>query len=173
MVENLPQHAKRGSEGLAQREEPGNAAHRKPWKNDSAGLRDTMTSGGGGAHTDAHRTRAPSLPKLDIGKVSEQNRAGAPVTVDRLLSTLRSRWKPAHETELFQDFEDRVNEIMSGGSTGCKMDPAFRIFTFYDEAIIPAGSAQATIRTTRQVCGESPLEIIFGFFCSRQQPGTG
>eukprot|EP00802_Teleaulax_amphioxeia_P009925 Tamp_09948.p1 GENE.Tamp_09948~~Tamp_09948.p1 ORF type:complete len:536 (+),score=93.10 Tamp_09948:106-1608(+) len=132
-----------------------------------------MTSGGGGAHTDAHRTRAPSLPKLDIGKVSEQNRAGAPVTVDRLLSTLRSRWKPAHETELFQDFEDRVNEIMSGGSTGCKMDPAFRIFTFYDEAIIPAGSAQATIRTTRQVCGESPLEIIFGFFCSRQQPGTG
>ncbi len=165
MVEHPPP-AQRGREGLAQREELGNAAHRKPWKNDSAGHRDTRTSG-------AHTTRAPSLPKLDIGKVSEQNRAGAPVTVDRLLSTLRARWKPAHETELFQDFEDRVNEIMGGGPAGYRLDPAFRIFTFYDEAIIPAGSAQATIRTTRQVCGESPLEIIFGFFCSRQQPGTG
>ena len=113
------------------------------------------------------------MPKLDMGKVSEQNKTGAPVTVDRLLSTLRSRWKPAHETELFQDFEDRVNEIMQGGGAGNMLDPALRIFTFYDEAIIPAGSAQATIRTTRQVCGESPLEILFGFFCSRQQPGSG
>ena len=113
------------------------------------------------------------MPKLEIGKVSEQNKTGAPVTVDRLLSTLRSRWKSAHETELFQDFEDRVNEIMQGGGPGYKLDPALRIFTFYDEAIIPAGSAQATIRTTRQVCGESPLEILFGFFCSRQQPGSG
>ena len=52
------------------------------------------------------------MPKLDMGKVSEQNKTGAPVTVDRLLSTLRSRWKSAHETEVFQDFEDRVNEIM-------------------------------------------------------------
>ena len=33
-------------------------------------------------------------------------------TPPRASSTLRSRWKPAHETELFQDFEDRVNEIM-------------------------------------------------------------
>jgi len=62
--------------------------------------------------------------------------------------------------------------LCSGGA-GYKLDPALRIFTFYDEAIIPAGSAQATIRTTRQVCGESPLEILFGFFCSRQQPGSG
>ena len=111
----------------------------------------------------------PKLPRLDLGRVSEENRLSAPVTVDRLLTALRARSRPVHDTAKFQKFEDRVNDLLDTK----KLDPAFRIHTFYDESIIPSGSAFATPRTTRPVGGESPLEIIFGFFCGRQQPGTG
>ena len=49
----------------------------------------------------------------------------------------------------------------------------FRIATFYDNKIIPDGTRLATPRSMRPITGNSPLEIIFDYFCSRQQPGTG
>ena len=134
------------------------SAHRKPVSDERSGLR--LFSG------DSQR---PDLPQLDLGRVTEDNKSGAPPTVDRLLTVLRSSSRPAAESQAFQNFEDRVNVLL--GSTA--FDPAFRIYTFYDEGIIPSGSAQATPRTTRPVGGDSPLEIIFGFFCGRQQPGMG
>jgi hypothetical protein len=114
-------------------------------------------------------SRPKAVPELSLSKVSENSKLGAPATVDRLLSVLRTRRLPASETSTFQDFEGRVNELLGSKD----LDPGFRVHTFYDEAIIPSGSAGATPRTTRPVGGETSLEIIFGFFCGRQQPGSG
>ena len=49
----------------------------------------------------------------------------------------------------------------------------FRISTYFDERIIPSGTRLATPRSMQPVTGNSPLEVIFDYFCSKQQPGTG
>ena len=93
----------------------------------------------------------------------------APAHTTLMQAPIREKTTPASETRDFQEFEDRVNELLRSDD----FDPAFRIFTFYDEGIIPSGSANAAPRTTRPVGGESPLEMIYNFFCGRQQPTAG
>ena len=115
---------------------------------------------------------AVSMPRLDLQKIREQDKLDAPVTVDRLINFLRTRSRPANESEAFLDFEDRVNELIHQGKDP-ETRPPLRVFAFYDEGIIPSGSIQAAPRTTRPVAGESALELLYMFYAGRQQPGMG
>jgi hypothetical protein len=108
------------------------------------------------------------IPSLELeSRITEEHREGAPRTVNRLLARLRTQERPHQQTTNFVAFEDHVRSVLAQPS-----DPAFRVFTFFDEAILPPGSKFGTVRSGRPLSGSSPLEVIFEFFCGRQQPGT-
>jgi len=91
----------------------------------------------------------------------------APGLVSRLVDNLRTRGENTRNRETFQKFESKVlKDSVPPGAGGV------RITCFYDEAILPRGSALATPRNSQLVDGLSPLEILFEFFAGRQQPGT-
>ena len=117
------------------------------------------------------QVEAIAMPQLDLAGIKESDKLNAPVTVDRLISFLRTRSRPANESETFLDFEERVNELIQLNKDTEKRP--LRVFAFYDEGIIPSGSVQATPRTTRPVAGESSLELLYMFYAGRQQPGMG
>lgn len=108
------------------------------------------------------------VPPLDLeGSLKEEHKEGAPRTVNRLLARLRTQERPHQHTTNFVAFENHVKSVLTKPS-----DPAFRVFAFFDEAILPPGSKFGTARSGRPLSGNSPLELIFEFFCGRQQPGT-
>lgn len=74
------------------------------------------------------------------------------------------RGENTRELETFKSFEKKVNTS--------RLDKRVSVTTFYDEAILPRGSALATPVHSAIVDGNSPLEVIFDFFAGRQQPGT-
>lgn len=74
------------------------------------------------------------------------------------------RGENTRELETFKSFETKV--------ISSRLDKKVSVTTFYDEAILPRGSALAAPVHSAMIEGNSPLEIIFDFFAGRQQPGT-
>jgi len=91
----------------------------------------------------------------------------APGLVSRLVDNLRTRGGDTRTRETFQQFESKVLKESAPPGVG-----GVRISCFYDEDILPRGSALATPRNSQLVDGLSTLEILFEFFAGRQQPGT-
>jgi len=104
----------------------------------------------------------------DLARSIDETLASAPRTLTRLLSSLRTSRRPATEAHTFREFQARVEAVEKDPLT----DPAIRVFAFYDSKILPPGTKHGNARTAPPVSGTSALEVIFEFFCGRQQPGT-